>query len=319
MTGPALRVIEPGLHTTVQDCGRPAGQALGVPVSGALDTETLRLANALVGNPAAEAALEILHLGPVLEVAAEAVRVALGAPAGMLEIDGPGGGHVPPWQTLTLRRGARIAVRGPHRASCAYLAVAGGFDLPAVMGSRATYVRGGFGGLSGRTLAAGDALKLRRDQAAAGPERRLGQPPAEYGMALRVVFGPQDDMFTDAARQTLCSAEYVVTHDADRMGLRLAGPPLRHVAAADIVSDGTAFGAIQVAGDGRPVLLLADRQTTGGYAKIATVCTADLPRAGRLRPNDRVRFAPIDVAAAQALRRWHEWGIQAMIAAITPV
>lgn len=316
MTGPALRVIEPGLHTTVQDFGRPGGQALGVPVSGALDTETLRLANALVGNAADEAALEILHVGPVLEVAAPSVRLALGAPAGELAIAGGGAGPVPPWRSVTLPRGARIAVRGPHRASCAYLAIAGGLDLPPVMGSRATYVRGGFGGLAGRPLAAGDALPLRQAAAPPGPDRRLALPPAEYGMALRVVFGPQDDHFTDEARQTLCDAEYVVTHDADRMGLRLAGPPLRHRAGADIVSDGTAFGAIQVAGDGRPVLLLADRQTTGGYAKIATVCSADLARAGRLRPNDRVRFAAVSVATAQALLAWHEWGMQAMIEAM---
>ncbi len=319
MSAGGLRVLAPALHMTVQDFGRIGAQALGIPVSGALDRETLRLANALVGNAADEAGLEILQPAPVFEVTAPALRVALGAYGGELLIEAAGHGVVPPWHAATLPRGARVTVAAPRGTACAYLAIGGGIAVPQVAGSRATYVRGGFGGWQGRPLVSGDHLRLRRDAPPAGPDRRLAITPIADDGPFRVVLGPQDDHFTAEAIETLGTAEYLVTHEADRMGLRLDGPALAHRAGHDIVSDATAFGAIQVAGDGRPVLLLADRQTTGGYPKIAAICTADLPRAGRLRPGDRVRFAPVGVAAAQSLHRWHEAAVRTMLEAMVPV
>ena len=313
-----LRVLKPGLHTTVQDLGRFGAQAFGVPVSGALDRDALRLANALVGNPPGEAALEVLHAGPLLEVTAPSLRVALAAYGGEIIVESPMRHGLPSWRSATLPRGTRLRVVASRGAVCAYLAIGGGLDVPLVAGSRSTYVRGGFGGWHGRPLAAGDEIPAPRIAPREGPQRRLPAPPDAGGGPFRIVLGPQDDHFTAEAIATLCGSDYVVTHSADRMGLRLDGPPLRHRGGHDILSDGTAAGALQVPGNGRPVLLLADRQTTGGYPKIAAICSADLPRAGRLRPGDRVRFVAIDVAAAQAERRRQEAALAAIIGGLAP-
>ena len=312
-----IRVLRPGLHTTVQDLGRFGLQAYGVSVSGALDRDALRLANVLVGNAPEEAALEVLHAGPTLEVTAPALRVALAAYDGALEIESLGRRIVPAWQAVMLPRGTRLRIIASRDAVCSYLAIGGGLDVPVVAGSRATFVRGGFGGWQGRALAPGDEIPAPRLTPPAGPLHRLDTPPDMGSGPLRVVLGPQDDYFTAEAIETLCGADYVVTRAADRMGLRLDGPPLAHARGHDIVSDGAAAGALQVPGDGRPVLLMADRQTTGGYPKIGAVCTADLPRAGRLRPGDRVRFAVISVAEAQAARRRQEAALATLIGSLT--
>jgi biotin-dependent carboxylase-like uncharacterized protein len=311
-----LRVIRPGLHTTVQDLGRFGMQAFGVPVSGALDSDALRLANALVGNDPGEAALEILHSGPELEITAPSLRLALAAYGGEMIVEGTPRRSVPPWRSATLARGTRLRVVASRAAVCAYLAVGGGLDVELVAGSRATCVRAGLGGWHGRALVAGEQIPVRQATPPRGPELRLAEPWAPPAGPLRIVPGPQEDCFMPEAITTLCDSEYMVTNAADRMGLRLEGPTLRHRAGHDIVSDGTVTGAIQVPGSGQPVLLLADRQTTGGYPKIGAVCTADLPRAGRLRPRDRVRFTVIGVEEAQAARRWHEAELAATIAGI---
>ncbi|MCW2239394.1 5-oxoprolinase subunit C family protein [Azospirillum canadense] len=314
----ALVLVQPGLHTTVQDAGRFGAQAFGVPVSGALDPDQLRLANALVGNGAGEAALEILHVGPVLEVAAPSVRVALAAFDGALVLEAPEPRTVPAWRSVVLRQGERVRVVASRHCACSYLAVEGGFDLAPVLGSRSTYTRGRFGGHQGRALVAGDRLPLRRERASERGDLRLPDPPALGTGPLRVVLGPQDDRFEPDSIAAFFGADYAVGAAADRMGLRLDGPALALRGGHDIVSDGIAWGAIQVPGDGRPVLLLADRQTTGGYPKIGAVCTADLPRAGRLRPGDRIRFTAVSVEEAQALRRAHEAGLRRLIAGAMP-
>ena len=314
-----LRVLTPGLHTTVQDVGRFGAQALGVPVSGALDRDLLRIANALVGNAPDEAALEVLHAGPVLEITAPTLRLALAAYGGTMLLDVAEDRLVPAWRSVTLPRGTRLRILAGRDSAAGYLAIGGGFDIAPVAGSRSTYVRGGFGGWQGRALTEGDEIPVRQAAMSSGPERRLPVAPSPGRGPLRVVLGPQDDHFTAAAIATLCGADFVVTPEADRMGLRLDGPALEHRRGHDIVSDGTAAGALQVPGSGRPVLLLADRQTTGGYPKIGVVCTADLPRAGQLRPGDRVRFAAIDVAAAQAARREHEAALASLIGGIVPI
>ncbi|MEK7244977.1 MAG: biotin-dependent carboxyltransferase family protein [Pseudomonadota bacterium] len=314
----SLLVRQPGVHTTVQDRGRPGWQAQGVPVSGALDGEMLRLANALVGNAPYEAALEIIHAGPVLEVEAASVRIALAAFGGSLQVEGEGARGIPPWRSVTLKRGQRIVVKGTGEAVCAYLAIEGGFDLPPVLGSLSTYVRGKFGGFEGRALKAGDRIPLRRERASARADMCLPAPPKFESAPLRVVPGPQLDHFKPEALEILCRSTYTVGRASDRMGLRLEGPELPHLRGHDIVSDGIATGALQVPGDRRPVLLIADRQTAGGYPKIGAVCTADLPRAGRLRPGDPVRFAAVTVAEAQALARRRHAEIEALAANLKP-
>ncbi|HZS83948.1 MAG TPA: biotin-dependent carboxyltransferase family protein [Stellaceae bacterium] len=313
----ALKVVAPGLHTTVQDLGRYGYQAAGVPVSGALDAECFRLANRLVGNPDNTAALEILYQGPTLEVAAD--RVLVGLAGGDAEIERLGdrrrvlGG----WRSVELRRGDRFRIGRLGTAACCYLAVAGGIAVEPCLGSASTFVRGGFGGFAGRALREGDLLPLAED-AEAMAELRLKSPP-DPGLdrIIRIVLGPQQDHFTEGAIETLLGAEFAVSKSADRMGLRLDGPRLQHRDGYNIVSDGIATGAIQVPGSGQPILLLADHQTTGGYPKIATVVSADLPVVGRRRPGDRIRFRAVEVAEAEQLRRDSEAALAALTAAMS--
>lgn len=316
---PALKVLSPGLYTTVQDRGRFGYQAQGVPVSGALDAVALRLGNALVGNPPSLAALEILLSGPTLEVAAESVRVALAAPGAALRV-GDGARTVPAWRSVRMARGDVFqAVLGPD-AACACLAVEGGIVVPPVLGSASTYVRAALGGFEGRPLRAGDLLPLAIGQASERPELHLPSPPlAATEQPIRIVLGPQQERFREDAVATLLDAEFRISQNADRMGMRLDGPRLGHQRGWDIVSDAIATGAIQVPGSGQPILLLADHQTTGGYPKIATVISADLPVVGRRRPGDRVRFAAVAIEEAEAFARDAERRLARSIAALQPV
>ncbi len=316
----ALVVVEPGLHTTLQDLGRTGYQNVGVPVSGALDQDSLRLANALVGNAADMAALEIRYVGPVLEVAADSVRVALAGTSSAIELIADGESTtVPAGRGVTVPRGARIRVPALIGSATAYLAVEGGFDVRAVLGSRSTYVRGALGGHNGGILAAGDRLDLNRDAVSAGPDQAVREPSdLRPPKRVRVVLGPQETHFTADSIATFLSAEWTISTEADRMGARLDGPTLTHKNGHNIVSDGIVTGAIQVPGSGQPILLLADRQTTGGYPKIGAVISADLPALGRMRPGDHVRFAAVSVADAVAIRRRHDQRLDEIIGAIGP-
>jgi allophanate hydrolase len=203
-------------------------------------------------------------------------------------------------------------------ASYAYLAVEGGFAVPPFMNSHSTYTRAGLGGFAGRKLAAGDMLALARNEATVRSE--LAAPaPLPYGEGpIRVVWGPQQDFFTEEARATFLASDYTVSKEADRMGLRLDGPKLAHSKGADIVSDAIATGCIQVPGAGTPIVLLADHQTIGGYPKIATVASADLPRVGQLTPGSTLRFAAVTVAEAEKLRRDQEAAFARLVASLAP-
>ncbi|QCG89629.1 biotin-dependent carboxyltransferase family protein [Azospirillum sp. TSH100] len=315
-----LTVVRPGLFATIQDLGRFGFQELGMPVAGALDPVALRLANALVGNPPGMAGLEIALLGPDLRVDAPSVRIAAVGPMAMrLEREGATPQPLEPHRSHTLHRDDVLRLGAVNGASVACLAVAGGFALAPVMGSLSTYVRAGIGPLGGRPLAQDDRLPLALESAPDGPDVELPQPP-DYGTGpLRIVLGPQEDRFTGAALTTFLSATYRVGSQADRMGLRLDGPALAHKDSADIPSDGLVTGSVQVPGNGQPILLLNDHQTAGGYAKIATVISADLPRAGRLRPGDSLSFQAVTVEEAEALRRRREQSIAGWIRAIRPV
>jgi allophanate hydrolase len=298
-----LKVLAPGVHTTVQDLGRAGYQAIGVPVSGALDGINLRLANALAGNPPGAPALEVLIGGPILEIAADTVRVALTGAGASLAI-GPEKARLDTGQSVTLPLGEIIEVVAGRQSACCYLAVEGGVAVPLVLGSASTYVRAAIGGLDGRALRQGDFVPMAMARASDRPELRLPSPvPATGGQPIRVVLGPQQDFFAEEAVTTLLDSEYRVSHSADRMGMRLDGPLLQHRRGWDIVSDAIMTGAIQVPGSGQPILLLADHQTTGGYPKIATVISADLPAVGRRRPGDTLRFAAVTVETAEALCR----------------
>lgn len=320
MSSPCLTVVRPGLFATIQDLGRFGYQELGMPVAGALDPVALRLANALVGNPAGTAGVEIALLGPALRIDAESVRVAVVGPMALrLEREGEAPAALEPYRTHTLHRGDVLALGAVTGASVACLAVAGGFALEPFLGSLSTYVRAGIGPLGGRPLGDGARIPLVRDTAPEGADVELPEPP-DYGSGpVRVVLGPQDDRFTAGALETFLSATYRVGRDADRMGLRLEGPALAHRGSADIPSDGLVTGSVQVPGNGQPILLLNDHQTAGGYAKIATVISADLPRVGRLRPGDGLTFRAVGVEEAEAIRRRQEQAIAGWLRAIRPV
>ena len=305
---PALRVIAPGLMTTVQDLGRPGYQHLGIPVSGALDTVSLCAANSIVGNPPRTGALEIAYQGPTLLVVADSVRVAFAGPGTALDViageTALTGRRIAPLQSALLRQGQVLRVGGLSGSAVGYLAVEGGFDIAPVLGSQSTYTRAGLGGLAGRALRQGDLIPLRQTRAEDREERMLPSldlaPPKQF----RVVLGPQDDYFTERGKRTLLESVYTVSQASDRMGMRLEGPTLEHGSKGNnIVSDGIAPGSIQVPGNGQPIVLLADRQTTGGYPKIATVISADIPALGRLTPGARVTFQSVTIDDAETARR----------------
>ncbi len=318
---PALKVIQAGLSTTLQDLGRTGGQRFGIPVSGAVDAIALRAANVVVGNAQASAGLEIALLGPTLEVMADSVRVAVAGGSVALEVSHAGGEarRIPALQSVRLVRGDRVRIGPVAGSAVGYLAVAGGFDLAPFLGSLSTYVRGAFGGFDGRALRDGDLLPLKAASAEERAELHLANfdlvPPAR----VRIVLGPQDDYFTREAIQTLLGTAYTVTREADRMGIRLDGAPLVHAKGYNIVSDGIAPGAIQVPGNGLPIVLLADRQATGGYPKIATVISADLPALGRVAPGATLRFEQVTIEAAQTARRALEVEMAALAGTLQPV
>jgi biotin-dependent carboxylase-like uncharacterized protein len=309
--------------TTVQDLGRPGYQRLGVPVSGALDHVSLRAANLLVGNPAGAAALEVAYQGPTLAVEAESVRVAFAGATAPIDIlyaeQTASAERLPPLHSLRLLKGQRVRIGALSGSAVGYLAIEGGFDVAPVLGSRSTFTRAGIGGFEGRPLRAGDRLAINLAEATEREERMLPSLDLAIPARFRVVLGPQDDYFTAAGLHTLLESTYTVTSASDRMGMRLEGPPLEHAKGYNIVSDGIAPGSIQVPGDGLPIVLLADRQTTGGYPKIATVISTDLPALGRLTPGAKIRFEAVSIELAEEACRQQAALIEAMVERIVPI
>ena len=287
MTDAAIHVIKAGLQTTVQDLGRWGHQSSGVPVAGPMDTFSHRLANVLVGNAASAATLEITLIGPELEFGADAIIAVCGADFDMM-LDGHAIGL---GASTPVARGSRLVFGRRRVGARAYLAVAGGFQTPLVLGSRATHVVSRMGGVEGRALVAGDLVPFGK---AASPRtlRRASGFQLPSGRArLRLLPGPQADWFETGAVGVLTSVSFRISPRSNRMGFRLEGPPLPRRRTGEPISEPLAFGALQVPAAGEPILLMADRQTAGGYPKIASVISADLPVAGQLAPGDFVEFA----------------------------
>lgn len=294
----ALTVVRPGMLTTVQDLGRWGYQHLGVPVGGPMDWYSHRLANRLVGNPDGAPALEITLMGPELLAHGDALCAIAGAQFEVTCGDTP----VSMNAAFVLPRGQRLRFRARSAGARATLAVAGGIDTGDVLGSQATSLISRMGPFGGRALAPGNVLPIGRSQRV---ERPVGRPLSlpRGGCRLRVMLGPHDARFTEEAIRAFTSTRYVVTQESNRMGYRLDGALLAQADATDMLSDATPIGSLQVPPSGLPILLMADRQTTGGYPKIATVITADLPSAGQLAPGDWIEFAPCSrVVALEALR-----------------
>ena len=311
-----LTVVSPGALAALQDCGRRGLRRAGVPQAGALVPDWLCIANLLAGNAPSHAALEFFGGGLTLRADAAPLRLALAGPV-QAEIVARDGTRrsVPSWRGLTLAAGETLRCPTIAGARLAYVAVHGLQVMP-LAGSAATYARAGFGQL----LRSGDPLVAA--VAPASVDQCIDPPPLPDGVrgvvAIRVVPGPQAAHFREEAQAAFLTAEYRVTTEADRMGVRLDGPLLAHrdAASAEIVSDATVPGSIQVPGNGRPIVLLNDGQTAGGYPKIATVISADLPYLALLPAGARVRFVAVSVAAAEAAARERAAELQARIAAI---
>jgi len=301
---------------SLQDGGRRGFLRFGLSASGPMDPLAFAAANRLVGNPADAAALELGLAAASLRVEGGAVRLALaGAPSG-LRLDGePLAAH----RSFVLREGSALTVERPREGVFAYLAAAGGFPVRSVMGSRALHQRAALGGLDGRPCREGDRLPLAAS-ASGEADHSLDPIPLERDAPVRVVLGPQDDLFSQAGLATFLAETFTVSNRADRMGYQLDGPEIAHGAGGfNIVSDATVAGSVQVPGSGRPIVLLADRQTTGGYPKIATVISADLRRIAQRRPGEPVRFAAVDLAAATRLAREAAARIAALDTRLRPV
>ena len=297
----ALTIIRPGLLTTVQDLGRWGHQHHGVPVAGPMDAFSHRLANRLVGNDEQAAALEITLVGPELQTSGELVCAVTGAVFELHAGDRP----VACGQAFHLAAGASLRFGRRLAGARATLAFRGGIDVPPILGSRATSLVSGVGPFDGRALIARDVLPIGH-AAARIAAQVAGQPLRlpEGGARLRTIPGPHHSRFTADAVASFLADTFTVTPQSNRMGFRLAGPALSHAVEEDILSDATPLGSVQVPRSGQPILLMADRQTTGGYPKIATVIAADMPLAGQLAPGDWVRFATCTRGdALEALQR----------------
>jgi antagonist of KipI len=291
---PVFEVLRPGILTTLQDLGRPAGQAFGFAVAGAMDVFAPQVANLLAGNARGAVALETGLGGLRLRALEDRIVAVCGADLGA---------GVPLWKSARIRKGQELAFPASVAGVWAYVAVEGGFVADEFLGSGSTDPRARRGGFAGRALAKGDVLQARDPKAPAREGRGLTQagiPSYPARVDARVILGPQDDMLGEGALPLFLSSAYEVTSRSDRAGYHLKGPALTFRGSADILSEAVAFGSVQVPADGKPILLLADRQATGGYAKIATVVSADLPKVAQTRPGGSIRFRAVDLEEAQA-------------------
>ncbi len=297
-----LKIIEPGIQTTIQDAGRRGYQAQGVPVSGAMDIFSYRVANALARNSLGDAALEIHS-----PIAFETTRALLFAVAGANTRVRVNERALPQWTSIFARAGSLVEI-APTRGGWAYCAVHGGIDVPRVLGSRSTYLRGNFGGLNGRAFEAGDEIPVgdaRVDLVSAA-----GKSASEFVSMwmkrepiARVIVGPHEDWFTREAIEAFVQTPFIISESADRMGYRLRGNLLARKP-GEVISLGVPLGAMQVPPDGQPIVLMADHQTTGGYPIIATVISADISIVAQRVAGDELKFEIVEMDRAQAA--WRE-------------
>ena len=312
---PALLVQDAGPLTTIQDLGRPGWLAVGIPPAGPVDRGALIVANRLAGNPDSAAGLECTLIGPRLEFADERIVAVTGAEMPVTL----NGAEVERWRGLAVRGGDVLRLGTARAGARSYVAISGGVSTPPALGSRATYLRGRLGGLDGRALRKGDRLPL-------GPATPIPERPSAARRELipdysgepeiRVVLGPQDDRFTAAGVAAFLEGPYEMLPQSDRMGARFRGPRIEHTRGHDIISDGIPLGGVQVVGDGQPIVLLVDRQSTGGYTKIATVCSFDVERVAQVKPGQRLRFRRVTVAEAHAALRAHRRRLDEAVAPV---
>ncbi|MFC7052103.1 biotin-dependent carboxyltransferase family protein [Hansschlegelia quercus] len=297
----SLEIRTAGPGCTVQDAGRRGHLRYGVTAAGPMDPLAFSVANKALGQDGEAAAIEVSLGGIELVARDAAVTVAIAGGAFSVSIEGRA---LPASVTLTLKPDETLRIRAGAAGAWCYLAVAGGIDVPAILGSRATHTRAGLGGFEGRALKAGDRLAI-------GESGRGAREPAEIvarwldrpAKDIRVILGPQADFFAEDQIAAFFTGPWVLSPRSDRMAGFLDGPVLTHAKGHDIVSDGVVMGAVQVPGDGRPIVLMADRQPTGGYPKIATVIGPDLGRFAQIRPGAPFRFRAVTIEEAVAVRR----------------
>jgi antagonist of KipI len=307
----AILVEAPGFLTTVQDLGRPGHAAAGVSASGAADPLALRIGNRLVGNVDGAAALEMTMVGGSFRFEADGVLALAGADTGALL----GDRLVVPWRPYPVRAGETLVGTAMRDGARAYLCVRGGFSVPLVFGSSSTHLLTGLGGCQGRALRAGDRFVLGAAVRRAPFYRAVDPstiPGYRHGEPFRATVGPQGSWFAPEAHAAFYQTEWTVSEACDRMGIRLAGPPIHAVEPRELLTEGVPLGALQVPPGGLPIVLFVEHQTTGGYPKIANVIAADLARLGRLRPRDTLRFEAISMAPARALLRAQEEALDAL-------
>ncbi|MHA6487739.1 5-oxoprolinase subunit C family protein [Bacillus cabrialesii] len=314
-----MKVLKPGLLTTVQDIGRTGYQKYGVLASGAMDTVSLRIANLLIGNSENEAGLEITLMGPGPSFYfTKKTLIAVTGANFTLRINGE---EAPLWKPVLVKENSTVSFGPCKLGSRAYLAAAGGFDVPDVMESKSTYVRAGIGGLHGRALQKEDELSIGEISSLSQTilsqlnlqlgKREFAAPkwsvsrgrflPLKKNPIIRVLEGKQFGFFTEESKTRFYAETFRVTPQSDRMGYRLKGEPLELKAPLEMVSEAVSFGTVQVPPDGNPIILLADRQTTGGYPRIAHIISADLPIVSQIMPGEHVQFEPVSLQEAEAL------------------
>ena len=293
-------VKDSGPLTTVQDSGRFGYQKFGMPTAGVMDKYSYKIANLLVDNKEDEAVLEYTLKGPKLKFENDAIIAVTGAES-IVKVNGE---KIKMWQSHYIEKGSVLEISPAKQGLRGYISFKNGLEIPEIMGSKSTYLRGNLGGYEGRKLKDGDVLKInkkvsRESYALKSLEKKYR--PDFSQKKIRVILGPQDDYFTQNGISKFFNGEFKVSTQADRMGYRLEGPEIEHKDGADIISEGIAEGSIQIAGNGKPIIMLADSQTTGGYTKIATVIKSDIDIVSQKRPGDLISFEKIDLKKAQKL------------------
>lgn len=324
-----IRVLSSGLLTTLQDLGRYGYRRFGVPSSGVLHPDLARIANALAGNGENLPLFEFFFTGPELLMESGRARLAFSGDFRIELTRNSKKSAMRSWRTFTLEEGDSIKIGPVTTGKAGYLAISGSLDANPVLGSYSTYLRGGFGGLNGSRLIPGVQLILKNVCSTGEPDYFLPEPPDRESFGghdagnvqptvIKVIMGPQHDYFTDESIDSFLSCVFRITRESDRMGIRLEGVTLKHRddRKPEIISDGIVPGAIQVPGNGAPIVLLADCQTVGGYPKIATVATVDLQKIGVIIPGRRIRFQAVTVEEGVELLLKHRKNLAARIARI---
>lgn len=304
-----IEILNGGILSSVQDGGRYGYRQYGVPISGAMDGYSLRVANILVRNPGDAAGIEVTLSGLKLRSSRD---VWIAITGGDLS---PQINHeaVPLWTSICLKKDHVLAFRRLKLGFRAYVAVRGGIDLPLLMNSRSTMVKAAFGGTGGH-LKSGDRLKIGENFLIKKMEQRTLSkqfvPEPKIRNELRVVLGPQFDYFNQKTLELFLHSEYTITPQSDRQGYRLKGPELKHLKSHDLITEAVWPGVVQIPGDGLPIILLADAQTTGGYPKIASVISVDMDKLGQAKPADKILFQSVSLKEARALFLGREKQVQ---------